>query len=228
MKLSTTHLAAFGMLAAALIAGRAALVVVDVSDLPLAQIPERLGPWTCTEQEAPNAKNTDETVYLRRVYEHEDGTLISAGFQITSSRLGALRNWSVAQMGNGWNVEEPSIVGPIAVEGLPFDLRLKLQWLHRTGLRRLTATWFVSPRSQAVEYERAQMHGWWDKLLGKCVWGELYMTTLDGDSAAGLERATRDLATRLAPHFHAALSGTAAATGATDLAMTDGGELDGD
>ncbi len=228
MRPTTTHFAALGMLAAALLAGRAALVVVDVSNLPLAQIPERLGPWTCVEQEMPAAKNTDEAVYMTRVYEHEDGTLISSSFQVTSSRLGALRNWSVAMMGNGWNVEEPWIVGPIAADGLPFDLRLKLQWLHRTGLRRLTATWFVSPGAQAVEYERAQMRGWWDKLVGRCVWGELYMTTLNGDSASGLERATQDLATRLAPHFYAALSDTPAVTGVEDLTMTDGGELDGD
>ncbi len=196
------HLAAVAVLALALIAGQAGRTVVDVSDLPLTSVPEALGPWTCIEQEMPEEKNTGEAAYLKRTYRHEDGTEILTSLQVTSSRLGALRNWSVAMMGNGWNVDEPTRMRPREVEGLPFEMTAKLQWLHRPGRRMFTATWFVSPRGQALEYEKAQMLGWRDKLLGKCIWGEMYLRSTSADSADSAEKATEDLVVRLAPHFY--------------------------
>ncbi len=232
MRLSTTHLAALGMLAAALIAGRAALVVVDVTHLPLAQIPEQLGPWTCIDQNWPEVRNTDdESVFLARVYENEDGMRLAAWFQVTASRLGALRNWAVGMMGNGWTMEEPWIGGPFEVEGLPFAMQLSLQWMHQPQRRALTGTWFVTPGDQEVAYDRVQMRGWREQLTGARTWGELHISTLydrqDSD-AEELEAAVVDLATRLAPHFHAALSGKLPTAGATDFTATDGGEFDGD
>ena len=190
----------------ALVAGHAGRTVVDLSDLPLTDVPEKLGPWTCTAEEMPEGKNTSETSYLIRTYEREDGTAVQASLEVTASRLGALRNWSIAMMGNGWNVDEPTQMGPIDVDGLPFEMIAKLQWLHRPGRKMLTATWFVSPRGQAIEYERAQMLGWRDRLLGDCIWGEMYLKTLEGESEQQLEQATEDLARRLAPHFHSILA----------------------
>ncbi len=207
-RLAVPQLGALAILVLALAVGRAGQTVVDVTGLPLAEMPVELGPWACTDESMPEDKNTTEVAYLNRTYEHEDGTMVSASFQVTSSRRGALRNWSVAQMGNGWNVEKPTIGGPWQVAGLPFDLKLSLQWLHRPGARRLTATWFASPRTQALTYDRAQLLGWRDKLLGHCVWGEMYVTSIQGRDEATVRQAIEDLSVRLAPHFHAVLAGT--------------------
>lgn len=198
--------AALAVVGLALVAGQAGRTVVHVADLPLDTIPTELGPWVCISEDTPEEKNTDETSYLTRTYQHEDGTVIQASLQVTASRLGALRNWSIAMMGNGWNVEEPIQMGPRPVEGLPFEMIAKLQWLHRPGARMLTSTWFVSPGAQAVDYERAQALGWRDRLLGECIWGEMYLKTLEGESQTRLREATEDLTVRLAPHFYAALA----------------------
>jgi hypothetical protein len=190
----------------ALVAGHAGRTVVDMSDLSLTAVPTELGPWSCIEEEMPEEKNTDEARWLGRIYRHEDGAKIQVTLQATSSRLGALRNWSVAMMGNGWNVGEPVTRGPMPVDGLPFDMTVSLQWLHRPGRRVLTSTWFVSPNAQAVEFERAQLLGWRDKLLGTCIWGEMYLRTLEGDSEEQLREAIEDLTMRLGPHFYEVLA----------------------
>jgi len=209
--------AAVAVLGLALVAGQVGRTVVDVSDLPLRDVPAKLGPWTCTAEEMPAEKNTGEAAYMTRTYVREDGTTIEASMQVTASRLGALRNWSIAMMGNGWNVEPPIEMGPVQVEGIemgpvqvegvPYGVIAKLQWLHRPGAKMLTSTWFASPTAQAVDYERAQALGWRDKLLGDCIWGELYLKTIEGASEEQLREATEDLTIRLAPHFYGILTG---------------------
>lgn len=202
----TPLFAGLGVLGLALVAGYAGRTVVDVSDLPLESVPEKLGPWTCEFEDAPEEKNTTETRYLTRVYAHENGAKIRASMQVTASRLGALRNWPVAMLGNGWNIDEPMTMGPKKVDGLPFEMTARLQWLHRPGRRMLTSTWFVSPRTQALDFERAQLLGWRDKLIGECIWGELYLQSLEASSEQQVLEATRDLTTRLGPHFYEVLA----------------------
>lgn len=198
---------AIAVIGLALVAGQLGRTVVDVSGLPLRDIPTELGPWRCVAEQMPEEKNTGEAAYLTRTYERDDGVKIDASMQVTASRLGALRNWSIAMMGNGWNVEAPIQLGPVPVEGMPHEMIAKLQWLHRPGARMLTATWFVSPKTQAVEYERAQALGWRDKLLGECIWGEMYLKSVEGKSQEQIREATEDLIVRLAPHFYQTIAG---------------------
>ncbi|MGD9498564.1 MAG: exosortase-associated EpsI family protein [Armatimonadota bacterium] len=220
LRLASPQLAALAILALALAAGRAGQTVVDVSGLPLHQLPRQLGPWTCTD-DTMLEKSNEEVVWASRTYEREDGSQVYVVLQVTSSRLGGLRNWSVAQMGNGWNVEEPSVLGPVQVEGLPFELRLSRQWMHRPGARQFAVTWFASPRTQAVSYDRAQLLGWRDKLLGGCLWGEMYVRSLSAKDGETAQEAVEEFAVLMAPQFHALLSNADQTGTDTDAASSN-------
>ncbi len=225
LKLRTVHFAALFVLAGALVAGRAAQQIVDLSAFPLERLPKRLGPWECTSEERLVGKETEESRCVRREYRNDDGVRILAYLQLTSSRLGALRNWPIGRMGTGWNVEELGVwrSGPIA--GLPFEMEASEYWLTHRGPKLFGLIWFVSPKKQAAEFDRAQALGWRDKILGNCMWGEMYLETLAGASEQPEEqlvRATRDLAVRLAPGFYELVqaAGSGRAFGSRD--RTDG------
>lgn len=207
LRLQAVHFATLFVLAAALVAGRSSEQVVDLSAFPLERVPKQLGPWECVSEERLVGKETEESRCLKREYRNNEGAGVMAYLQLTSSRLGALRNWPIGRMGVGWNVEEAGIWRSGSLAGLPFEMTASEQWLRRRGLKRFSLIWFVSEDDQAATYKRAQMLGWRDRLLGNCMWGEVYLETTDGKSEEQLIRATRDLAVRLAPHFYELIRG---------------------
>jgi len=221
-KLQPIHLATLLVLAGALLAGRVGQQIVDLSAFPLERLPRQLGPWECTSEERLVGKETEESRCIKRHYRNNEGVRIVVILQATASRLGALRDWTIGRMGTGSNVERLGVwrSGPIA--RLPFEMTASEQWLYYRGAKQFTLIWFVSPDDQAATFKGAQVRGWRDRVLGHCMWGELYLETMAGDSEEQLIGATRDLAVRLAPHFYELVRARAAAQKPTSPHATDG------
>ena len=224
IRLQATHFATLMILAMALVAGRAGQRVVDLSGLSLEGLPQQLGPWECTSEETVVGKDTEESRCVRRDYDNGDGARIMAYLQVTSSRLGALRNWPIARMGTGWNVEELGVWRSDAIAGLPFEMQASQYWLHRVGVenRKFSLIWFVSPDGQSPNFEGAQTLGWRDRMLGNCMWGEMYLETIGAESEEQMQEATRDLAMRLAPAFHELIQAAGSGRALRSRDTTDG------
>jgi len=200
--LTAPHYAALGILGLCLALGSLSRHVVDLSAFPLESIPTELGPWDCAVEERMTPKETTESRCIRRIYVRDDDVRVMVILQLTGSRLGALRNWPVGRMGTGTNVDEAGTWNGGRPETLPMDLVVSEQWLRTRGAQQFSLIWFVSPREGTPSFRTAQLHGWRDKLLGDCMWGELYLETLSGETREQVIAASRDLAVRLAPHLH--------------------------
>ncbi|MBD3293718.1 MAG: hypothetical protein GF393_12395 [Armatimonadia bacterium] len=201
-KLSAPHYAALAILGLALLAGRVGQRVIDLSDFPLEDVPTQLGPWETVHDERMTSKETLESRCIRRIYSRDDGVQIMVILQLTASRMGALRNWPVGRMGTGTNVDEAGTWEGGRPEGLPFDLVASEQWLRGNQVLQFSSIWFVSPREGTPSFRSAQIKGWRDRLLGRCMWGEMYFESVAGTSREQVIAATRDLASRIAPHLH--------------------------
>lgn len=202
LKLTAPHYAALVILGLAVAAGYAGQHVVDLSDFPLEDVPAQLGPWQSISEERLTQKETAESRCVRRIYARDDGVELMVIMQITSSRMGALRNWPIGRMGTGSNVDDVGTWNGGRPGGLPFDLVASEQWVRTGDVQQFSLIWFVSPREATPSFRTAQVHGWRDNILGDCMWGEMYFETLAGESREQVVEATRDLASRIAPHLY--------------------------
>lgn len=182
--------------------GRLQTRVVKIADFSFDALPTHLGPWQCVKRERPPRadKNTEEAVMETFNYEDASGVRASVILQVTSSRLGVLRDWSTAQVGQGWTAAEP-IVNSARAEGFSEPITITGRWMTKGNLRTATMTWYVSPHDQAESLARAEVLGWRDQMSGRALWGGLYLQANSDGNPDALWAASADLAARIAPEF---------------------------
>jgi len=174
---------------------------VSAADIPLGQLPEQFGVWQTVQEEVSLSEGGAYRL-LERTYENDDGYRLHMRVQATHTRLGSLRDWSLASMAEGWSVEDESIwrsARESAVEA-------RIQRLVKGPRSRVALTWYTSAESEAPTLQRAELKAWRDRLLGgKKPWASLYIVA-ETTSDTGAEESVTDLAQQLGPELQQLMS----------------------
>lgn len=190
---------AVAMLTATLVWSRCETRAVPAAGIPLQRVPMTLGPWTCIKETA-NESYGVEVKTLDRTYRDAAGNEASVTLQGTYTRLGALRDWTLARTTAGWTVTS-EVQRSLALAGAPEVAVMNVQELGDGKSKEIAVSWFASSRRQAATLTRAEIAAWGDRLAGrKLPWLSQYVTVSvarQQDTAAAQDRAL-DLARRVA------------------------------
>lgn len=170
---------------------------VSPADIPLENLPRKSGTWETVREETSLAKDNAYKL-LRRTYEDDKGQKIYVTVHATHTRLGGLRDWSLASMASGWSVKEASI-RKIKDDGNGCAWEASIQKLVNGPRRRVALNWYTSAHLQAPTLQLAAFNAWPDWLLtGRKPWANMYLLA-EEDSNRTVEEGVRELAQRLAP-----------------------------
>jgi len=177
---------------------------ISAGDIPLANLPKQIGAWETVSERISLADN-NEYKLLKRTYTNDEGQKLHVTIQATYTRLGSLRDWSLASMAEGWSVEEQSIwKGNRGAHG--FLIEARIQRLVKDLHHRVALTWYTSAQSQAPTLQLAELKAWRDRLVGgKKPWASMYLLA-ETDSHPGAQEATKQLAQQLAPALRQLMS----------------------
>ncbi|MFP4249742.1 MAG: exosortase-associated EpsI family protein [Armatimonadota bacterium] len=183
------------LLASAAVLGFVEQRTIPADDINLRALPARIGEWSVVEEEASTQPDGSYTL-LRRVYQSADGRKAHVTVQATYTRLGSLRDWSLAAMASGWTTAEETVWQSEC--GL---MRARVERMAHRGDRQIALTWYTSEKSQAPSLKKAEMLGARDRLLGGTKpWASLYIVAASGDEDA--DRMTvQELAGKLGPNL---------------------------
>ena len=123
---------------------------------------------------------------------------------VTSSRIGSMRDYAAAMIGQGWTPEPPTRWAA-ALPGIPFPVQASRVVLKRGPARLYTLNWYVSPRSQALTLAQATLAGWWQRISGDPLWGQVNLTIGSEQDSAEAPQQLANLAGELLPAFYAVL-----------------------
>jgi len=152
---------------------------ISAADIPLEALPEQVGPWTVASEEI-SMSTDNEYKLLARGYQSAEGKKVHVRIQATYTRLGSLRDWSLASMAEGWSVEEQALR-----QSRDGAMEARIQRLVKGAERRTALTWYTSAKSQSPSLKRAQLKGWRDRLVGgKKPWASLYLVSAASSDAA--------------------------------------------
>jgi len=187
----TIRVLVVGVLAATAALGANAGREVDVRSVRLDAIPENTGEWVYAELQRSEVDPRGTSVKQHRLYQNAAGQNIQASLVATATRLGALRDYSVALEAQGWTRGNREILGGPTIGSLGRPMGYRLEQLHHGKRDRLALTWFVSARRQAHDLPGAETKGWLDLILRSHppLWVELY-AAIDVDGDAEDERAS--------------------------------------
>lgn len=165
-----------------LLAGAAVLGFVErrtrpADDIPLDALPGQIGAWTAVDQEIETQPD-GSYLLLKRTYEDGEGRRAFVTVQATYTRLGSLRDWSLAATAAGWTTGEETIWHS---DDGQMSARVQ-QMVHKTDTQ-VALTWYTSAHSQAPSLKNAEILGARDRLAGeKKPWASLYVVANTGAS----------------------------------------------
>jgi len=194
------------VLALALVAGTVAVAhdaerKVDVRSVAFdAHLGSAAG-WTCTKADKPELDAGGAVIKQSRLYRNAKSQQIAANLVATATRLGGLRDYSVALEAQGWVRGNHEVVSGPEIASLGRPMLFRLERLHQGGKRQLALAWFVSSRRQAHDLAGAEFGGWTDLILASRppLWIELYATTDAAQDEASTRTALVDFAQALGP-----------------------------
>ena len=174
---------------------------VSAADIPLAQLPQQLGAWQTVQEEVSLSEGGAYRL-LERTYENDDGYRLHMTVQATHTRLGSLRDWSLASMAQGWSIEAESVWSSARESAV----EARIQRLVKGPRSRVALTWFTSAESEAPTLQAAELKAWRDRLLGgKKPWASLYIVA-ETTSDTGTEKPVTELAQQLGPELQQLMS----------------------
>jgi hypothetical protein len=192
---------AIALLALAALLGRGASHERDVTALDLRGDLARVGGWTCVEP--GDTEDSGTVIKQTGIFEDEAGARVNAIFITTATRLGALRDYSVALEAQGWVlVETESIDGP-PIDHLDGPMVYRLQTLREGAHWKLGVSWYVSSLHQAEALREAEFEGWWG-LLTKSeapVWSQVFATVDASDAPDEARESLKAFAEAIGPRL---------------------------
>jgi len=174
---------------------------VSAADIPLAQLPQEPGGWQTVQEEVSLSEGGAYRL-LARTYENDDGHRLHVTVQATHTRLGSLRDWSLASMAEGWSMEDESIWSSAREPAVG----ARIQKLVKGARSRVALTWYTSAQSEAPTLQAAELKAWRDRLLGgKKPWASLYIVA-ETTSDTATEESVTELAQQLGPELQRLMS----------------------
>ncbi len=188
------------LLAGAAVVGFVEHRTIPADGIPLDALPEQIGEWEMVQQEI-ETKPDGSHLLLRRVYEDEDGRSASVTAQATYTRLGSLRDWSLAATAAGWTTAEESVWH--SDDGV---VQARIERMSHKDDTQIAVTWYTSAQSQAPSLKTAEMLGARDRLVGsRKPWASLYVVA--GTGSSDEDRAiVKEIASGLAAHLRQIMS----------------------
>ncbi len=174
---------------------------ISAADIPLANLPKQIGAWE-TVSERISLSDNNEYKLLKRTYTNGEGQKLHVTIQATYTRLGSLRDWSLASMAEGWSIQDKSIWQTAQGSGV----EARMQRLVKGRHSRVALTLYTSAESQASTLQVAELKAWRDRLLGsKKPWASMYVVA-QTDSVGDAEQAVKHLSQQLAPGLRQLMS----------------------
>jgi hypothetical protein len=168
---------------------------VPADDIPLAELPREVGDWSAVEEQV-KVQPDGSYKMLNRVYERPDAMTAHLRVQATYTRLGSLRDWSLASMAQGWSAAEETTWR--SDDG---TIHARIERLVRKPQERIALTWYTSAQSDTASLKRAELLGAKQRLLGdEHPWASLYLL-VDCQEEGAADEAVRELAKRLGPEL---------------------------
>ena len=137
---------------------------------------------------------------INSTYQDARGRKANVTIQATYTRLGALRDWSLARTTGGWNITDaPQQVLP-GRSGAP-PIKVRLQYLTKGKAGEVAVTCYLSRGQQAASLAKAEFAGWRDRLLGhRMPWFSLFVTVpaVGEQGQAEAQKAALELAQHIA------------------------------
>lgn len=166
---------------------------IPADDIPLGDLPSQIDSWETVSEEISLTPD-GSCKLLERTYRNADGLEAHVRVQATYTRLGSLRDWSLAAMAEGWHAAAETIWH--SDDGM---MEARIERLVNEPNSQIALTWYTSARSQAASLRRAEMLGARDRLLGNTKpWASLYVVAPGSHEEMGRE-AVEDLASALGP-----------------------------
>jgi hypothetical protein len=192
---------AIGILAATAALAPAAKHEVGALSPAFDQYLAGVGEWATVSSEKLESGDEGAVVKQSRLYRGPSGEQVAAIFIATATRLGGLRDYSVAVEAQGWVRGNEDIVEGPPIPSLGEPMRYRLEHLHQGDKLRLALTWFVSSRRQARDLAGAEFGGWTDLITQSRppVWVEVYATLDVAKDEAATRKTLTDFATSVGP-----------------------------
>ncbi len=167
---------------------------VAAGSLRLQSVPQDQGPWSCKSEEVTDS---GETLQVTRTYKHPKGYEALAILKGTYTRLGALRDYAVGRVGQGWVATSTEEWQTRLPDGSLMTARV--QDLVNGRDHEVSVMWFVSPSKQCSTLTEAEFAGWKQRLWGcREPWVELHLSVHSSDETEAPIEPAKDLAVRLA------------------------------
>jgi len=193
------------MLAVAGALGRQPEVAMAPAPDWAAGLPSQLGPWRCHKSGYVAEKAMDGASFYSMEFGNGQQQKVEVILGVVTSRLGALRDWSVASMGEGWELGPQTVWAAPPIEGLPARMTAGVREATNGKDRRTCINWYVCRTGQAATFTKAEVKGWLDRLVGReAPWGQMYVACQAADDGQAWQAAS-EVAARLSPHFYAVL-----------------------
>ncbi len=171
-----------------------------------AQLPRQLGPWRCASAEYVAGKSGEGASFYSMEFGKGQKQKVEVILGVVTSRLGALRDWSVASIGQGWELGSETVWAAPPIQGLPLKMVAGVRQVTNGKARRICINWYVSRTGQSPSFVKAELKGWLDRLLGRrAPWGQMFVTCDVTSDDGQAWQAASEVAARLSPHFYAAL-----------------------
>ncbi|MGC9320436.1 MAG: exosortase-associated EpsI family protein [Armatimonadota bacterium] len=168
---------------------------IPADDIPLGDLPAQIDSWEMVSEDTSLTPD-GSCKLLVRTYRNADGREAHVRAQATYTRLGSLRDWSLAAMAQGWHAAEQTTWH--SGDGV---MDARIERLVNEPNSQIALTWYTSARSQAPSLKRAEMLGARDRLLGNTKpWASLYVIASGEDAGKG-RQAVEDLASALGPRL---------------------------
>jgi hypothetical protein len=195
------------LLGAALALGYGANDDRSADSIGITQLPTAAGAWVCSHQEVLSSTGSESRRVLR-TYRRSDGCRIEVTLEATWTRLGALRDWTVARSAQGW-VAQPQQARKLHTAGPPpFTFTASLRNMQKGSDRIDTLMWFTTTDADAANLVQAEVSAWRGRLLGRAQpWCEMYLTTARKNTEDDIARtALEELGCELAPQLRQLMS----------------------
>ncbi|GEM_PF-5520445 len=197
-----SQLAVLALLIAAAIMALVEPREVSPASIPLASLPDRIGAFSAVDEELEMASD-GAYLMLERTYRDPAGQEALLRVQATYTRLGSLRDWSLAATAEGWTPKREYVWQ--AADGAD-DVRV--QHLQKRTAERVAATWYTSARSETGSIKKAQVLAWRERLSGdRRPWASMYLLVPVGEDGDA-EAASREIASAIVPRLREMMATT--------------------
>lgn len=145
-------------------------------------------------------KGWPEAKQIQQVYSDGRGRVVRVSLKATYTRLGALRDYSLARVADGWVVEDSAQVALDRVEWAGLPVRATLQRLRKGDALEVALSWYCSPDEVVTDLRRAAFAGWRGRLFGAAKpWAQVYIVTdVEGEAVPEAEATVKAVGSSIA------------------------------